>query len=91
MQLFSVDGFTENLLDLMTNYLKRDREHQATELHDPLLPPSGSPEDVMVKVRDIKVAKSQLILILSLFGTFIKCLPEKYSPCVPTFFFFQNI
>ena len=45
-----MDGFTESLLELLTDYLKKDREHQAGDLHDPLIPPSGSPEDVMVKV-----------------------------------------
>ncbi|XP_063849734.1 armadillo repeat-containing protein 2-like isoform X6 [Scylla paramamosain] len=48
--LFSVDGFTETLLELLTEYLQRDRHHQADEMIDPLTPASGTPEDVMVKL-----------------------------------------
>ncbi|XP_047479297.1 armadillo repeat-containing protein 2-like isoform X1 [Penaeus chinensis] len=49
-QLFSEDGFTETLLELLTEYLRRDRHHQAEEMADPLTPASGAPEDVMVKL-----------------------------------------
>ncbi|XP_063849730.1 armadillo repeat-containing protein 2-like isoform X2 [Scylla paramamosain] len=49
-KLFSVDGFTETLLELLTEYLQRDRHHQADEMIDPLTPASGTPEDVMVKL-----------------------------------------
>ncbi|XP_069991169.1 armadillo repeat-containing protein 2 isoform X3 [Penaeus vannamei] len=49
-QLFSEDGFTETLLELLTEYLRRDRHHQAEEMADPLTSASGAPEDVMVKL-----------------------------------------
>ncbi|XP_050689564.1 armadillo repeat-containing protein 2-like isoform X2 [Eriocheir sinensis] len=49
-KLFSEDGFTESLLELLTDYLQRDRHHQAQEMVDPLTPASGTPEDVMVKL-----------------------------------------
>ncbi|XP_064089288.1 armadillo repeat-containing protein 2-like isoform X1 [Macrobrachium nipponense] len=48
-QLFSEDGFTETLLELLTEYLQRDRQSQH-ETMDPLTPASGTPEDVMVKL-----------------------------------------
>ncbi|CAL4074694.1 unnamed protein product, partial [Meganyctiphanes norvegica] len=48
-QLFSVEGFTETLLELLTEYLKKDREHQADGL-DGISNNSGTPEDVMVKM-----------------------------------------
>ncbi|XP_071535038.1 armadillo repeat-containing protein 2 isoform X2 [Panulirus ornatus] len=49
-KLFSEEGFTETLLELLTEYLRRDRHHQAEEMVDPLTPASGTPEDVMVKL-----------------------------------------
>ncbi|XP_069164537.1 armadillo repeat-containing protein 2 isoform X2 [Procambarus clarkii] len=49
-KLFSEDGFTETLLDLLMEYLRRDRHHQAEEIIDNLTPASGTPEDVMVKL-----------------------------------------
>ncbi|XP_068250206.1 armadillo repeat-containing protein 2 [Palaemon carinicauda] len=48
-QLFSEDGFTETLLEILTEYLQRDR-HSQHETLDPLTPASGTPEDVMVKL-----------------------------------------
>ncbi|KAG7167831.1 Armadillo repeat-containing protein 2-like [Homarus americanus] len=49
-KLFSEEGFTETLLEILTEYLRRDRHHQAEEMVDPLTPASGTPEDVMVKL-----------------------------------------
>ncbi|KAK4307958.1 hypothetical protein Pmani_020318 [Petrolisthes manimaculis] len=49
-KLFSEPGFTEALLELLTDYLQRDRHAQAGDLSDPLTSASATPEDVMVKL-----------------------------------------
>ena len=58
-KVFSVEGFSETMFDLLSKYLQKDREEQAESFADNMGPGAGTSEDVLVKVGPIRKVADQ--------------------------------